>query len=103
MKQFIFHFALCAAALATPQAHANQALATAKNCMSCHTVDKKLIGPAFKDIAAKYATDKTAAAKLVTKVMQGGAGVWGTMPMPANPQVSEAEAKQLVTWVLAQK
>jgi cytochrome c len=71
--------------------------------MSCHAVDKKLVGPAFKDIAAKYVTDKIAPAKLVVKVMQGGAGVWGTMPMPANPQVSEAEAKQLVAWVLGQK
>jgi cytochrome c len=103
MSQFLLPLALCTAALFTSQAHANQALATAKNCMSCHAVDKKLVGPAFKDVAAKYATDKTAPAKLVAKVMQGGAGVWGTLPMPANPQVSEAEAKQLVAWVLGHK
>lgn len=103
MKQFLFPLALCTAYLASTQTHADQALASAKNCLSCHAVDKKLVGPAYKDVAAKYATDKTALAKLVGKVMQGGAGVWGTMPMPANPQVTEAEAKQLVTWVLAQK
>jgi cytochrome c len=104
MKQLTFRLTLCAlATLFTTVAIANQALATAKNCMSCHAVDKKLVGPAFKDVAVKYATDKTATTKLVAKVMQGGAGVWGTMPMPANPQVSEAEAKQLVAWVLAQK
>jgi cytochrome c len=103
MKQFLSSLTLYTVFLSSTQAHANQALATSKNCMSCHAVDKKLVGPAFKDIATKYATDKTAPAKLVVKVMQGGAGVWGTLPMPANPQVSEAEAKQLVAWVLAQK
>jgi cytochrome c len=103
MNQFLVSLALCAAALFAPQAYANQALANAKNCMSCHAVDKKLVGPAFKDVAAKYAADKNATSKLVAKVMQGGAGVWGTMPMPANPQVTEVEAKQLVAWVLLQK
>ena len=71
--------------------------------MSCHALDRKLVGPAFKDVAAKYAGDKTATDKLVVKVMQGGVGVWGSVPMSANPQVTEDEAKQLVTWVLAQK
>jgi cytochrome c len=103
MKQFLLSLALCTVFLAPTQAYANQALATAKNCMSCHALDKKLVGPAFKDVAAKYAGDKTATDKLVVKVMQGGAGVWGSVPMSANPQVTEDEAKQLVTWVLAQK
>ena len=103
MNQFLLPLALCTAALFAPQAHANQALATSKNCMSCHALDKKLVGPAFKDVAAKYAGDKTATDKLVVKVMQGGVGVWGSVPMSANPQVTEDEAKQLVTWVLAQK
>ena len=66
-------------------------------------IDKKLVGPAYKDVAAKYAGDKDAEAKLATKIMKGGSGVWGPVPMPANPQVSEAEAKQLAAWVLTQK
>ncbi|MBY0573991.1 MAG: c-type cytochrome [Undibacterium sp.] len=84
-------------------ATANADLAKAKNCMACHTVDSKLVGPAFKDVAKKYAGDKTAEAKLVTKVMKGGSGTWGTMPMPANTQVNDAEAKLLVKWVLSLK
>lgn len=82
---------------------ADQALATAKNCMACHALDKKLVGPSYKDVAAKYASDKTAADKLATKIQKGGAGVWGPVPMPANPQVSEAEAKKLAAWVLTVK
>jgi cytochrome c len=96
-------FALVAAVSVTAPALADQALATSKNCMACHAVDKKLVGPSFKDIAAKYAGDKSAADKLAAKVMKGGAGVWGPVPMPANPQVSDAEAKKLVAWVLAAK
>ncbi|MBI3531732.1 MAG: c-type cytochrome [Burkholderiales bacterium] len=96
-------FALVAAVSVTAPAFADQALATSKNCMACHAVDKKLVGPAFKDVAAKYAGDKSAADKLAAKVIKGGAGVWGPVPMPANPQVSEAEAKKLVAWVLAAK
>src|SRR3954466_2896021 len=82
---------------------ADQALATAKNCMACHAVDKKLVGPAYKDVAAKYAGQKDAVDKLAAKVVKGGAGVWGAVPMPANPQVTDAEAKQLVEWILTQK
>jgi len=96
-------FALVAAASVTVPALADQALATSKNCMACHAIDKKLVGPAYKDVAAKYAGDKSAADKLAAKVMKGGSGVWGPIPMPANPQVNEAEAKKLVAWVLSQK
>ncbi len=92
-----------AALLAMTQAHADLALATSKNCMACHAVDKKLVGPAFKDVAAKYKGDKTAADKLAAKVIKGGSGVWGAIPMPANPQVNEADAKKLVAWVLSTK
>lgn len=95
--------ALMATLAASPTVWADQALATAKNCMACHAIDKKVVGPAFKDVAAKYANDKGAEAKLATKVMKGGGGVWGPMPMPANAQVNEAEAKKLVHWVLSQK
>ncbi|MBS0353270.1 MAG: c-type cytochrome [Proteobacteria bacterium] len=78
-------------------------LAKAKNCLACHAVDKKVVGPAYKDVAAKYKGDKTAEAKLVEKVQKGGSGVWGQVPMPPNPQVTPAEAKTLVSWVLSQK
>jgi cytochrome c len=77
-------------------------LAKAKNCMACHAINTKLVGPAYKDVAAKYAGQKDAEAKLVQKVMKGGSGVWGAVPMPANPQVTEAEAHTLVKWVLSQ-
>jgi cytochrome c len=88
---------------AAAPAFANPELAQKKNCMACHAIDKKLVGPAYKDVAAKYAGQKDAADKLALKVMKGGTGVWGAIPMPANPQVSEAEAKQLVQWVLSLK
>lgn len=78
-------------------------LAKAKNCMACHAAANKVVGPAYKDVAAKYAGQKDAENKLVQKVMKGGSGAWGPVPMPANPQVSEAEARQLVKWVLSQK
>jgi cytochrome c len=93
---------LAAAALASP-ASADLQLANKKNCMACHQIDKKLVGPAYKDVAAKYAADKEAVGRLAAKIMKGGSGVWGPVPMPANPQVSEAEAKQLAAWVLTQK
>jgi cytochrome c len=90
-------------ASASSSAFAQADLAKSKNCMACHAVGSKLVGPAYKDVAAKYAGQKDAEAKLVAKVIKGGAGVWGPVPMPANPQVSEAEAQSLVRWVLAQK
>jgi cytochrome c len=89
--------------LVSNAAMANADLAKAKNCMACHAVANKLVGPAFKDVAAKYAGQKDAEDKLVAKVMKGGSGVWGAIPMPANPQVTEAETHTLVKWILAQK
>ena len=91
------------AAAGSAPAFAQAELAQKKNCMACHAVDKKLVGPAYKDVAAKYAGDKDAVDKLAAKVLKGGAGVWGPVPMPANPQVSEAEAKQLVAWIMTLK
>jgi cytochrome c len=102
MKALLF-LGLAASALASNAALANADLAKAKNCMACHAVDKKLVGPAYKDVAAKYAGQKDAEDKLVQKVLKGGAGVWGQIPMPPNTQVSEAEAHTLVKWVLSQK
>ncbi|HEX6703679.1 MAG TPA: c-type cytochrome [Albitalea sp.] len=94
---------LVLALAASVPAFANPQLAQQKNCMACHATDKKLVGPSYKDVAAKYAGQKDAVDKLSQKVMKGGSGVWGAVPMPANPQVSEAEAKQLVQWVLSIK
>ena len=93
---------LLSAGFLSATAFADQKLAESKNCMSCHTVEKKVVGPAYKEVAAKYRNDKTAASRLATKVMEGGGGVWGAVKMPANPQVSEADAKKLVAWILAQ-
>ncbi|MDA8454161.1 c-type cytochrome [Acidovorax sp. GBBC 3334] len=90
---------LLAFATATP-AFADQALATSKNCMACHAVDKKLVGPSYKDVAAKYAGQKDAVDKLAAKIMKGGSGVWGPVPMPANAQVNEVDAKKLAAWIL---
>jgi len=92
---------LVAAVSVAAPALADQALATSKNCMTCHAVDKKLVGPAYTDVAKKYAGQKDALNKLATKIMKGGAGSWGVVPMPANTQVNEAEAKKLAAWILA--
>lgn len=103
--KYLLHWLLPAAAAlaaftALPAA-ANQALATAKSCMACHGVDKKLVGPAFKDIARRYAGNKDADALLVTKIMKGSRGAWGPVPMPPNTRVSEAEAKKLSAWMMS--
>jgi cytochrome c len=103
-KEAMKHLSVLIIALAAAApALANQQLAQQKNCLACHAVDKKLVGPAFKDVAAKYAGQKDAVDKLTQKVIKGGSGAWGAVPMPANPQVNQAEAKQLVEWVLKQK
>ena len=102
MKTLVLAASLAAAALA-PSAYAQEALAKKHNCFACHTVDKKLVGPAYKEVAAKYRNDPGAAAKLFEKVKKGGAGVWGPVPMPPNAQVSDADIKSLVHWVLSLK
>ncbi|MEJ8809891.1 c-type cytochrome [Variovorax ureilyticus] len=101
MKQALLAAVLCVGC--TVPAFADLALATSKNCMSCHAVDRKVLGPAFRDVAAKYKDNKGAADLLATKIMKGGSGVWGPVPMPANNQVSEADAKKLAAWVLSTK
>ena len=90
-------------ALSSPPALASMDLAKAKNCTACHAVDKKLVGPAYKDVAAKYAADGDAVAKLSAKIIKGGVGAWGQIPMPANPQVSQADAETLVKWIMTIK
>jgi cytochrome c len=84
------------------QAHADEALAKAKNCMACHAIDKKLVGPAYKDVAAKYKGDAKAPVMLAGKIKAGGKGTWGQIPMPPN-NVTPEEATKLAAWVLSQK
>lgn len=101
-----FNYALIATAvlLAAGTAQANPELAAKSTCTACHSVDKKIMGPAFQEIAAKYASDKDAEAKLIKKIKEGGSGVWGPMAMPPMAAaVKEDDIKILVKWVLAQK
>ncbi|MBK7791452.1 MAG: c-type cytochrome [Betaproteobacteria bacterium] len=92
--------ALAAAMLASPAAMADEALLKSKGCTACHANDKKLIGPAYKEVAKKYKSDAAAAAKLADKVIKGGQGVWGPVPMPPN-KVTDDEAKKMVVYILA--
>ena len=94
---------LALASVATAPAFAIADLAQKKYCMACHAVDKQVVGPGYKEVAAKYAGQPDAVDKLAQKVIKGGAGVWGPVPMPANAQVSEAEAKQLAQWIMTLK
>jgi cytochrome c len=101
MKQ-AFILAALGLAVASGPVFAQAELAKQKNCLACHAADKKLVGPSYKDVAAKYKGDKDAAAKLAKKIREGGVGTWGQVPMPANPQVNEQEAASLAKWVLSQ-
>jgi len=85
------------------QADAGMDLLKKSGCTACHAIDKKLVGPAYVDVAAKYKGDAGAAARLFEKVKKGGSGVWGPVPMPPNPQVSDADLKTLISYVLALK
>jgi cytochrome c len=90
------------ASLASSAALADKALAQSKNCLACHAVAKKVIGPSIESIAAKYPeADAGKIAALAKKVREGGVGVWGAIPMAANPQVNAAESETLVKWFLA--
>jgi len=100
MKQAVLALALAAA---LPGAYAQEELAKKHNCFACHAVDKKLVGPSYKDVAAKYRNDKQAEAKLFEKVKKGGQGVWGQVPMPPNSQVPDNDIHSLVKWILSQK
>jgi cytochrome c len=99
MKTLIFAAAAAAVVLAAP-ARADDALAKKYNCLACHQVDKKVVGPAYKDVAKKYKGKSGAAAMLADKVKKGGSGVWGPIPMPPNPAVPDADLKKLVDWIL---
>ena len=112
MNEKTRNFAICATALAwfgvstaagaAPSDAAATALLTKYNCQACHSVDKKIVGPSYKEVAAKYAGDAGAAAKLEQKIKSGGSGAWGAIPMPPN-NVPDADLKTLVEWILAQK
>jgi len=91
---------LASGANAAPDAAKAKALAQSKNCLACHSVDKKLVGPAYVEISKKYKGNKDADDMLIKKVINGGGGVWGTIPMPPNP-VKEDESKVLVEWILS--
>ena len=82
---------------------ASDELAKKHACFACHTLDKKMVGPSYKDVAAKYRGDKGASAKLAAKVKNGGQGVWGNVPMPPNAAVPDADVNALVKWILSQK
>ncbi|MFA7269437.1 MAG: c-type cytochrome [Sterolibacterium sp.] len=101
MKSIVISTLIVSAVMVSAPAMANLELAKKSNCLACHAVDKKVVGPAYQDIAKKYAGDKTAEAKLVEKVKKGGAGVWGPVPMAPNAAVKEEDIKTLVKWILA--
>jgi cytochrome c len=103
MKPFAIFVAAAAAIATSLPAQANDELAKKHACLACHAVDKKLVGPSYKDIAAKYRSDAGAEAKLVEKVKKGSQGTWGQVPMPPNAAVPDGDVRTLVKWILSQK
>ena len=102
MKALLLAIVTAGSLMVAGQAAADQALAQKSGCLACHGVDKKVLGPALKDIAAKYKGDKSAEGKMIAKVKAGGSGVWGPIPMPANsPQVKDGDIKSIVKWILS--
>ena len=101
--KFAFALLFTLGLLAAGNAAASEKLAQSSGCMTCHAVDRKVIGPGYKEIAAKYRNDKSAEAKLVKKVKAGGSGVWGSTPMPPNAHVKEDDIKTIVHWILTLK
>lgn len=103
MKKLALVVGVAVAAMTQAYAADGMALAKSKNCLGCHSVDHKIVGPAYKDVAAKYAGKAGAEATLANAIMKGSSGVWGGVPMPANPQVNAGEAKELAEWILSMK
>ena len=103
MNRVVIVLAAAAAASAALPAAASEELAKKHACFACHATDKKLVGPSYKDVAAKYRSDKAASANMFDKVKKGGQGVWGQVPMPPNGHVPDADIKALVKWILSQK
>ena len=96
-------FAVGAFAAGVVHADAGEDLLKKAGCTACHAIDKKLVGPAYIEVATKYKGDAGAAAKLMEKVRKGGSGVWGQVPMPPNPHVSDADLKTMIIYILALK
>ena len=103
MKIIFVSLLAVAGILSTGAVHADEALAKAKGCFACHAVDKKVLGPSYKDVAKKYAGQSGVEAKLAEKVLKGGKGSWGEVPMPPNSAVKPEEASKLVKWILGMK
>jgi len=101
MKNAMWFAVVALGVAAAPVARADDALAKKHNCTACHQIDKKSVGPAYKDVAKKYKGQADAQAKLAAKVKKGGQGVWGQVPMPPNAAVPDADIDKLVKWVLA--
>jgi cytochrome c len=101
MKTLFAMTAVAAMMTLSGVASADLALAQKNACMSCHGVDKKIVGPAYKEVAAKYKGDAGAEAKLFAKVKAGGKGVWGQVPMPPNPQVKDEDLHKILKWILS--
>lgn len=101
MKRIFLPLALLGLVFALPARAADpMALAQKYNCLSCHALDHKLVGPAWDAVAKKYRGEKGAEAKLAAKIRKGGSGVWGSIPMPPNPGPSDADLKELVHFIL---
>ncbi|MFZ4478581.1 MAG: c-type cytochrome [Rhodoferax sp.] len=103
MKAIYLSLLLTGGILSAGATQADEALAKARNCFACHSIDKKVVGPAYKDVAAKYAGQKDAETRLADKVIRGGKGSWGEVPMPPNTTVRPDEASKLVKWILGMK
>ena len=101
MREAVAVACACACLLACASAFADEELFKRSNCMACHTIDQKRVGPPLRDVAAKYSGDSGAVERLAKKIREGGGGVWGELPMPPQPQVSEADAKKLAEYVLS--
>jgi cytochrome c len=102
-KAVVGPLVLVAFLLGAAPSQANEALARKNDCLGCHAVATKLVGPAYKDVAAKYAGQADAQAVLVQSIRNGSVGKWGELPMPAHPKISEADIKKLAFWVLSAK
>ena len=103
MKLSTLFLTLAAGAVLALPAQASEALAKKYMCMTCHALDKKLVGPSYHDVAAKYKGDKAAEVALVAKVKKGGSGTWGQIPMPPNDKIPDADLQAMVKWVLSTK
>lgn len=101
MKRHLFVIPLMAISMAPLPSLANLALAQKHSCTACHAVDSKLVGPAYADVARKHRGQKNAETTLIANIKKGGSGKWGAIPMPAQTNLSDADAKTLARWILS--